>query len=68
MRTYLAVNLDGTEIVFSSLPQRCGDFWVGLSEDEAGWDEDFSVILPKGTIKKLIGKELTWEDEPYRFE
>ena len=22
------------------------------------------VILPRGTIKKIIGKELTWEDEP----
>lgn len=26
--------------------------------------EDISVELPKGSIKKLIGRELTWEDEP----
>jgi hypothetical protein len=24
--------------------------------------------LPKGTIKKLIGRELTWEDEPVKYE
>lgn len=25
------------------------------------------VYLPKGSIKKLIGKTLTWEDEPYEL-
>lgn len=24
--------------------------------------------LPKGTIKRLLGKELTWEDEPVKIE
>jgi len=24
--------------------------------------------LPKGTIKKLIGRELTWDDEPVKYE
>lgn len=24
--------------------------------------------LPKGTIKKLIGRELTWDDEPVKIE
>jgi len=26
------------------------------------------AYLPKGTIKKLIGKELTWEDDPVKYE
>lgn len=25
---------------------------------------DSYIILPKGSIKKLIGRELKWEDEP----
>lgn len=25
-------------------------------------------FLPKGTIKKIIGKELTWNDEPVKIE
>ena len=30
-----------------------------------GFYNDSNVVkLPKGTIKKLIGKELSWEDEP----
>lgn len=24
-------------------------------------------VLPKGTIEKLIGKKLTWQDKPYKF-
>lgn len=43
------------------------------------WTDDYSdgyfnvpkfsgVILPKGTIKKLIGFELTWDDNPYKIE
>lgn len=26
--------------------------------------EDVSIKLPAGTIEKLIGRKLTWEDEP----
>ena len=25
-------------------------------------------FLPKGSIKKLIGKDLTWEDEPVELK
>lgn len=34
-----------------------------------GGSEDYSayVKLPKGTIKKLIGKDLTWEDPLYAY-
>lgn len=36
-----------------------------------GWSNDandflpfMGVILPKGTIEKIIGRKITWEDEP----
>lgn len=36
--------------------------------DEGCWDydphNDVCIELPKGTIKKILGRELTWEDEP----
>ena len=25
------------------------------------------MFVPKGTIKKLIGRDLTWEDEPVKY-
>jgi hypothetical protein len=41
-----------------------------------GRDEDtgnayylgYSIELPKGTINKLIGRELSWEDEPVELK
>lgn len=27
-----------------------------------------AIGLPKGSIKKLIGRELTWEDEPVELK
>lgn len=29
---------------------------------------DNAVELPKGSIKKLIGRDLTWEDEPVELK
>nr|DAF67739.1 MAG TPA: hypothetical protein [Caudoviricetes sp.] len=39
-------------------------FWVDLYDDSDGYYVNTSVELPKGSIKKLTGKELTWNDEP----
>lgn len=55
---YLAVNKDGTEVIFSCHPKRNKTFWHDYNHP------DCRVFLPNGSIKKLIGKELTWEDKP----
>ena len=34
--------------------------WVG--------DNDYSMVLPYGTIEKLIGRKLTWKDEPVEIK
>ena len=39
--------------------------WVWPYNTEEGGQ---LVMLPKGSIEKLIGKKLTWEDEPYLME
>lgn len=41
-----------------------GCFWCNPYNDSEWGLIDTSVPLPKGTIKKLIGRELSWEDEP----
>ena len=61
---WLAVNKDGREIIFESMPERCdGEYWTVfpsiLSDDVID-----RVTLPQGSIEKLIGRELVWEDEP----
>jgi hypothetical protein len=62
---YLAVDKDGTEIIYNIKPVRgtnkvkCNTEMWALSSIDAHY-----ILLPKGSIKKLIGKDLTWDDEP----
>ena len=66
---YLCVNEDGQEVVLDLEPVRKEVYGKGYwSEDKVSdHGEEVGVDLPKGTIKKLIGRELTWKDEPYEF-
>ena len=43
-------------------------FWDDFQTDVDGDKIDTTIELPKGTIEKIIGKKLTWEDEPYCLE
>ena len=62
---YFFVDEDGTEGCANEKPIRESGDWVGW-EDSDGYESEI-VILPKGTIEKVIGKVLTWEDEPYEY-
>ena len=88
---YIAVDKDGTEKVFNSIPIRRNQYgshvfiysllrhlpytknqrnkWAAhWSTDEADPLPEGAIILPKGSIKKLIGRELTWEDNPVELK
>lgn len=53
---WLAVDKDGTECVFMDYPSKDKKmFGRGLSQ---------YVEFPHGSIEKLIGRKLTWDDEP----
>jgi hypothetical protein len=57
MAIYLAVDKDGTENIFQEEPWRHYTYWA--SSHEFG----NQIKCPKGTILRLIGRELEWEDE-----
>ena len=62
---WVAVNKNEDEYIFETMPERCfGWQWVPICQDRI-YD---SVKLPKGSIKKLIGIELTWKDEPVELK
>jgi len=69
---YVAIDRDGTECCSNSgLRMRVSDGkWVAFSHHatytpmKEFWSKRRVVSLPKGTIEKLIGKKLTWEDAP----
>lgn len=57
--------------IYTNPPRMSGEeaiellsFWDNFEFDPDCNKLNFIVSLPKGSIKKLIGKELTWEDEP----
>ena len=56
---WLAVDYDGAEWVYEARPFR----------GETRFKTSFECVeLPKGSIKKLIGKELSWKDEPVELK
>lgn len=55
---FVAVDDDGSEYVFSNIPKR-----RSLYKDWIDW-AGYCIELPSGSIRKLIGRDLTWEDEP----
>ena len=66
---FLAVNKNGDEVILDNTPARQGEIWT--DERSAHDDEYFSVedhnsaiVLPKGTIRRLTGRDLKWEDDP----
>ena len=56
---WVAVDKNNIEVICDNIPNRYEDYWDcygGIIE------------LPQGTIKKLIGRELTWDDEPVELK
>lgn len=63
---WVATDKDGSEFVFNNRPLRresMGEWWPDIEN----MDKDI-VLLPGGTIEKLIGRQLSWEDEPVELE
>lgn len=81
---YLAVSRDNREIMFNEKPEydRIEDCWKENYGEEIVWNDyaDFDagvhiedrffygIEIPSGTIKKIIGKELTFKDEPIELK
>ena len=57
---WLCVNRNLSEYIFEEKPFRGLAVWL---ENKNEYCEG-CVFLPKGSIKKLIGRELKWSDEP----
>lgn len=62
---YFFVDKDGAEGCANEKPIRNFSEWCEWKSTD-GYDCRI-IYLPKGTIKKVIGKKLTWDDEPYEY-
>lgn len=60
MMAWVSVDKNGDEYVWRDKPRRMGNsFWIHYQLIEQ---------LPSGSIDKLIGRKLTWEDEPVELK
>ena len=62
MAAWLAVDKDGCEWIFDDKPVRVYESYFELPRDWYVCSN--KVLLSRGTIKKLIGRELKWSDSP----
>jgi hypothetical protein len=60
METYVAVDKNGDEWIYDKKPKRYFDNQFALPAGA-------NVPLPIGTIEKLIGRTLTWDDDPVKI-
>ena len=58
---WVAVDKDGREYIYNEKPDKGNECFdpLGLL---------YCLALPKGSIKKLIGRDLTWEDNPVELK
>ena len=62
---WVAVDKSGDEWIYAEKPKKYEDSvcWCSYS------NENYSYIhVPKGTIEKIIGRKLTFEDEPVELK
>ena len=61
---WLVVDGDGTEIIFDVKPKRSkeGKIWQLPSR----YSLRSVIYLKKSTIEKIIGRKMTWDDEPIK--
>lgn len=68
---WLAVDKAGKELISPIKPRRYGAWWDCAEEvcveSEFGL-VDMDIELPKGSIKKLIGRDLSWKDDPVELK
>lgn len=66
MFAYLAVEPSGAELIFSEPPCRIDAY--SICEWYNNSNSSQCVYVPRGTIKKITGRTITWKDEPIKLE
>lgn len=63
---WVSIDGDGSECMFASKPLRIKGYKSWVVDDNKYLIDQ--IELPKGSINKLIGRELSWEDEPVELK
>lgn len=68
---WLAVDKKGNERIFRNKPKYDWCEWLDEEEFYAEcqcFDISTEIELPKGTIKKITGRDLTFEESPFEIK
>lgn len=72
---WIAVDAYGDEYIFQNKPKRDGNWWIdSIYESFDGqrgvltYHHNSDIKLPKGSIKKLISRDLDWSDGPVELK
>lgn len=65
---WVATDKNGEEYLYEEKPCRGYNcIWKATFREDKDRNTDF-IELPKGSIKKLIGRDLSWNDEPVKLK
>lgn len=61
---WIAVDKNGTERVCAIKPKRAcyAAIWEGIDADDGDYRD--CIVMPTGSIERLLGRKLLWDDEP----
>lgn len=68
---FLAASKSGEELIFQNYPIRTGFGWedesIEINDEISLVPFKYGIKLPPGSIEKLIGKKLSYTDNPVRI-
>lgn len=65
---WVATDKNGEKYLYEEKPYRgYSCIWIATFREDKDRNTDF-IELPKGSIKKLIGRELSWNNEPVELK
>ena len=63
---WLAVDEDGKEFLYDRMPER--KHYFGQNFWTTHQNSIKVMLLPEGTVESILGRPLTWADEPVEIE
>ena len=59
---WLAVDKDGSEYIYEEKPRKCENMYTPQVSEYDYEEMTHNIKLPKGTIEKILGRKLTFDD------